>query len=190
VASSWQRIATAVVLAAAAGYAGFLLAPVVAPKPAPPAVAAKTTGQYIPVGLAVGDYPPNFTLEDVHGRMVTLSSLRGHPVWLNFWATWCPWCRTEMPDMEKVHEMYGSRLLIYGIDLQESRATVSRWLAQHGITYDVLLDSTGQVATTYDVSQLPTSIFIAPNGRIIAIHTGELLSVQAMLTLVRQAMGQ
>jgi len=190
VASSWQRIATAVVLAAAAGYAGFLLAPVVAPKHASPTVAAKTTEQYIPVGLAVGDYPPNFTLEDVQGRTITLASLRGHAVWLNFWATWCPWCRTEMPDMEKVHEMYGNRLLIYGIDIQQSRATVTQWLTQHGITYDVLLDTTGQVATTYDVNQLPTSIFIAPNGRITAVHTGAFLSIQDMLPFVRQVTGQ
>lgn len=190
-AASWQKAVTAAVLAAAAGYAGFLLAPMVGPKPVirPTAVAA-TANRSIPVGLQVGDYPPNFTLEDVHGQMVTLSALRGHAVWLNFWATWCPWCRTEMPDMEKIHQMYGSRIDIYGIDIQQPQSTVEPWLVQHGIRYDVLLDTTGQVATNFDVSQLPTSVFIAPDGRITAVHIGALLSVQNMLPLVNQAIAQ
>ncbi len=189
VGSSWQRIVTALVLAAAAGYAGYILAPVVAPhRPSPARVS--TVGRKAPVGLRVGDYPPNFTLEDIHGRTVTLWSLRGHAVWLNFWATWCPWCRTEMPDMERIHQLYGNKITIFGVDLQESQPTVMRWLTAHHITYDVLLDKTGSVATTYDVSQLPVSIFIGADGRITHVQPGALLSVNSMTPYVKQAIAQ
>lgn len=188
--SSWQRILTAIVLAAAAGYAGYILAPVVIPHhPKTPAVASAKL-QQVQVGLKVGDYPPNFTLEDVHGKVVTLANLRGHAVWLNFWATWCPWCKSEMPDMERIHTLYGSKIDIFGVDLQQSQPTVAKWLAAHNIKYDVLLDTTGGVATTYDVSQLPTSVFIGANGRITEVHVGALLSVNSMKPFVNAAIAQ
>ena len=182
-----QRLITWVIVALAAGLAGYLLMPVLAPSPpSSPLPSARTTSA---TGLAVGDRAPNFTLTDIHGRRITLSALRGHAVWLNFWATWCPWCRTEMPDMEQVHRRYGDRILIYGVDIQEPAATVSRYLDQHDITYDVLLDHTGAVATLYDVNALPESVFIAPDGRITAIHTGAFLSVAAMVPYVESAIG-
>ena len=187
---SWQRIVTAVVLAAAAGYAGFLLAPVVFPQAAKTPAAVRPASRHVPVGLKVGDYPPNFTLEDIHGRLVTLSSLRGHAVWLNFWATWCPWCKSEMPDMERIHELYGNKIDIFGVDLQESKPAVMKWLDAHHIHYDVLLDTTGGVATTYDVSKLPTSVFIGADGRITHIQVGALLSVSSMKPLVNAAIAQ
>lgn len=185
-----QRLITWAILALAAGLAGYLLMPVLAPpapsSPSSPLPSARTSAV---TGLAVGDRAPDFTLTDVHGRRVTLSALRGHAVWLNFWATWCPWCRTEMPDMEQVHRRYGDRILIYGVDIQEPQPTVSRYLAAHGITYDVLLDRTGAVATLYDVNALPESVFIGPDGRITAVHTGALLSVAAMVPYVQAAIG-
>ncbi len=187
--SRWQRVTTAGILVAAAAYAGFLLAPVVVPHASPTATLRRGHPAHrVAVGLQAGDYPPNFTLEDIHGHTVTLWDLRGRAVWLNFWATWCPWCRREMPLMERMHQHYGNRIAIYGIDLQESRSTVVRWLAAHGIHYDVLLDTTGGVATAYDVSQLPTSVFIGPDGRITAIHVGALLSPASMVSLIQQAM--
>jgi cytochrome c biogenesis protein CcmG/thiol:disulfide interchange protein DsbE len=185
-----QRLVTWGILALAAGLAGYLLMPVLAPStPSSPTTPLRSAQADTVTGLAVGDRAPDFTLIDVHGRRVTLAALRGHAVWLNFWATWCPWCRTEMPDMEQVHRRYGNKILIYGVDVQESAPTVSRYLSQHGITYDVLLDRTGAVATLYDVNALPESVFIAPDGRIAAVHTGALLSVAAMLPYVRDASG-
>ncbi|MGC8489154.1 MAG: TlpA family protein disulfide reductase [Clostridia bacterium] len=188
--ASWQRILTVLVLAAAAGYAGYILAPVVIPHQVRPSQAGSSAAKHVQVGLKVGDYPPNFTLEDVHGKTVTLWNLRGHAVWLNFWATWCPWCKTEMPDMQRIHALYGSKIDILGVDLQESQPTVVKWLQAHHISYDVLLDTTGGVATTYDVSKLPTSIFIGANGRITHVQIGALLSITSMKPFVNAAIAQ
>lgn len=178
-----RKATTAVIVAAAAAVAGYLIVPVVRPASAAPkthAVSAKT-------GLQVGDYPPNFTLTDIHGKPVTLSSLRGHAVWLNFWATWCPWCRTEMPDMQTIHQQYGNQIKIYGIDVQQTGSTVTGWLQAHGIHYDVLLDKTGQVATNYAVQSLPMSFFIAPDGRIVAVNDGAILNLSTMRGFVNRA---
>jgi peroxiredoxin len=186
----WQRPVTALILAVAVGYAGYLVVPIVKPASIPAAHEARAQHRSPKVGLAVGDLAPNFTLDDIHGHAVTLWALRGHAVWLNFWATWCPWCRREMPDIQKVHVLYGSRIDIYGIDLQESRSTVVRWLAAHHIHYDVLLDASGTVSTTYDVSKLPTSVFIDAHGRITAVYVGALLSVVSMKPYINQALGR
>lgn len=185
-----QKILTILILAMAAGFAGYLLAPMAQAPNQPAHVSLLHSAVASASGLAVGDTPPNFTLQDINGRSVTLSHLRGHAVWINFWATWCPWCKSEMPDMEKMHQQYGNKILIYGIDFQESRKVVDTYLQQHGIHYDVLLDKTGAVATAYDITGLPESIFIAPDGRITAVHLGALLTIGDMKTLINQTLSR
>lgn len=167
------------ILAAAAVLAGYVLAPYVAPPQHGPGRAV--------VGLKVGDVPPNFTLTTVSGHPLTLRSLKGHAVWLNFWATWCVWCKDEMPAMEQIYVRDQGRIRIVGVDVQESRSQVSAFLAAHHISYPVVLDSSGRVSTLYDVTGLPKSIFIAPDGRITAVVTGSLLSAKGMEPMVRQA---
>lgn len=122
------------------------------------------------------------------GQRVRLDALRGRAVWINFWATWCPWCRREMPFMEQIARRYQSRLVVLGVDVQQPASTVRPFLKRYGITYPVALDLSGQVATAYDVSGLPVSVFIAPNGRITAYFPGSLLSERTMVHLVRQAL--
>lgn len=172
----WFTVAILVLAAVAVGY-------VVAPYLLPPPVASGP----VAVGLKVGDRPPNFTLTTVTGRRLTLWSLTGHAVWVNFWATWCVWCKAEMPAMEAIYRQEHGRIDVVGVDVQESRSTVAAFLAAHHITYPVVLDTTGIVSTRYDVTGLPKSIFIAKDGRITAIVTGSLLSARGMEPDVRQA---
>jgi cytochrome c biogenesis protein CcmG/thiol:disulfide interchange protein DsbE len=176
----WQRYLTAVIVAAAVGFSAYLVAPVVFP--------GGTRVQAARVGLNPGDIPPNFTLSTPTGRTVSLRQLRGHAVWINFWATWCPWCRREMGNMESLHRHYGRRLTILGIAVQQSATQVEPFLKTHGITYPVLLDQTGQVATMYDVNALPVSVFVAPDGRITAYYPGSLLNTATMRRLIRQTL--
>jgi cytochrome c biogenesis protein CcmG/thiol:disulfide interchange protein DsbE len=174
-----RRWFTIAILAVAAVLAGYVLAPYVAPPAHRPSRVA--------VGLQVGDYPPNFTLSTVTGQRITLRSLKGHAVWLNFWATWCVWCKAEMPAMEQIYVQEQGRIRIVGVDVQESRSAVSAFLTAHHISYPVVLDSSGRVSTLYDVTALPKSIFIGPDGRITAVVTGSLLSAKGMEPMVRQA---
>jgi cytochrome c biogenesis protein CcmG/thiol:disulfide interchange protein DsbE len=179
----WQRYLTIAIVALAIGFSAYLVAPVVAPgvQATPKAVTAK-------VGLAPGDIPPNFTLPTANGGTVTLSRLRGHAVWINFWATWCPWCQREMGNMERLHEHYGSSLVILGIAVQQSASQVKPFLDARHITYPVLLDQTGAVATSYDVNALPVSVFVAPDGRITAYYPGSLLNTASMKHLIAAAL--
>lgn len=172
----WFTVAILLLAAAAAGY-------VVAPYLSPPTAAEGP----VSVGLKVGDRPPNFTLTTVTGHRLTLWSLTGHAVWVNFWATWCVWCKAEMPAMESIYRQEHGRIDVVGVDVQESPPAVAAFLAAHHITYPVVLDTTGIVSTRYDVTGLPKSIFIAPDGRITAVVTGSLLSAQGMEPDVRQA---
>jgi cytochrome c biogenesis protein CcmG/thiol:disulfide interchange protein DsbE len=179
----WQRVATGVIVALAVGFSAYIVAPLIVQS------APRTTvpGRDV-VGIQAGDLAPNFTLLSVDGRAVSLKSLRGHAVWLNFWATWCPWCRREMPDMERLAAHYGRRLVIVGIDEQQSASVVRAFLAAHHITYPVLLDSTSSLGTRYDVGGLPVSVFIAPDGHITAYYPGSLLGTHEMVSLAKQAM--
>lgn len=83
-----------------------------------------------PVGLYIGQQAPDFTLPSRGGKNVTLSGLRGKPVILNFWATWCPPCRSEMPDFQRIYAEYGGRLHMLGVNLGEDPGTVDRFLGK------------------------------------------------------------
>jgi cytochrome c biogenesis protein CcmG/thiol:disulfide interchange protein DsbE len=174
----WQRWLTWGIVAAAVAFSAYLVVPALMGSASAPAT----------VGLQVGDVPPNFTLPTVTGHRVSLAALSGRAVWINFWATWCPWCRREMPFMQRIAMRYRSRLVVLGVDVQQPAAVVRPFLERHDITYPVALDLSGQVATAYDVSGLPVSVFVAPDGRITAYFPGSLLSERTMMHLVRQAL--
>ena len=179
----WQRVATVVILALAVGFSTYIVGPLLNAG----APAADPTGPGI-VGIKAGDVAPPFTLDGVGGWPTRLRSLRGRAVWLNFWATWCPWCRREMPGMETLSKRFRGRLVVVGIDERESASTLREYLDARGITYRVLLDRTGRVGTRYDVAGLPVSVFIAPDGRITTYYPGSLLGTKTMLSLVNEAM--
>ena len=124
----------------------------------------------------VGALAPDFTLRDVGtGREVSLSDLRGKPVWINFWATWCPPCREEMPEMQTLYEQHrDTGLVIVGVDVQESEDTVSKFTKEVGATWPSLLDPDGDIVDRYFVSALPSHFFVDREGVIRAIHIGGL----------------
>ncbi|MDA8192912.1 MAG: TlpA disulfide reductase family protein [Thermaerobacter sp.] len=191
-----RSAATAVVLAGAVGYAGFLVggaihrpqhvAATVSTSPAAPSSASAVP--QAPSGLQPGDLAPNFTLKTTTGQTVSLASLRGHPVWLNFWATWCTWCQKEIPIVEKFQTAYHGKLDIYGVDVQEPVSKVTPYMVQKKMNYPVLLDSQGAVAAGYGVQGLPTSAFISPTGKIVYIYVGAFLSYAQANVYVQKAL--
>lgn len=130
---------------------------------------------------AVGYPAPDFTLPlatDASGDAeLTLSQIRGRPVILNFWATWCGPCRAEMPMLQKIATSYADDVLILGIDQGESRAVVEGFLTEFGIDFTILLDGTMQVGNRYNILGLPTTFFIDKDGIIRQVYAGELNAV-------------
>ena len=119
------------------------------------------------VGVGIGNQAPDFELEDLEGNQVSLSSLRGSTVMLNFWATWCPPCRMEIPFIEEIHAEWQDRgLVILAVDTGESASTVRNFLQAYDYTTTVLLDTTQTVAQQYNITALPTTYFIDSNGVI------------------------
>ena len=116
---------------------------------------------------------PDFTLPTLDGDEITLSDLRGRPVLINFWATWCPPCRFEMPAMQRVYEQYKDQgFVILAVNYRESADQVKPFVEELGLTFPVLLDETGNVATQYRVIGLPSSYFVDKEGRVQTVQVG------------------
>jgi thiol-disulfide isomerase/thioredoxin len=117
--------------------------------------------------LSEGAQAPDFALEMLEGRTLQLSELRGRKIVLNFWASWCAPCRKEMPDLERVHRQYGDRVTVVGINIQEDRSSVERFLQEVPVSYTIALDPQGVAVRAYRVIAQPATFWIDEHGRIV-----------------------
>ncbi|MFD1360776.1 peroxiredoxin family protein [Lentibacillus salinarum] len=119
------------------------------------------------VGLEVGNIAPDFQLETMEGEQMKLSDLRGQRVMVNFWATWCPPCRAEIPDLQKFYENKDIEILAVNLtDTESNRSDVQEFVADFGMTFPVLLDENTEVANQYQIQPIPSSFMIDSDGRI------------------------
>lgn len=129
----------------------------------------KSEGQ-VAEGIEVGNRAPDFALQTLDGEKIALSDFRGKRVILNIWATWCPPCRAEMPDMQKFYEQYkNERVEIVAVNLTRSERQpehVARFIQEYGITFTVVLDEKGEVSRQYEAQAIPTSYLIDSRGII------------------------
>jgi thiol-disulfide isomerase/thioredoxin len=115
----------------------------------------------------------DFELQDLSGSTRRLSDYRGKVVFLNFWATWCGPCRFEMPSMEKLYRRFKDKgLEIVAVNLQEDRASVQRFVDQYGLSFPVLLDTTGRIGATYGARSIPTTYIVGRDGFVLAGTVG------------------
>ena len=115
----------------------------------------------------------DFKLKDLDGKELSLSDLKGKKVFLNFWATWCPPCKAEMPEIEKLYEeTKDSDLVIVAVEIGEPLSTVKTFIDSNKYSFKVLLDSDQSVASKYNIASIPTSYFIDVNGNIISKNVG------------------
>ena len=124
-------------------------------------------------GLAIGNMAPDFELTTLEGETAKLSDYRGQIVFINFWATWCPPCRAEMPDMEKLYQ--DMDLEILAINLTESERDeegVAAFVKDFGLTFPIPMDVNSEVADAYQVQAYPTSYMIDSSGRIQFVARG------------------
>lgn len=118
-------------------------------------------------GKVVGKVAPDFTITTFDGGKLTLSELRGKVVLLNFWASWCPPCRAEAPNMEGVWQDYRDQGVIFvGVDIQDTESEARDFLQQFNITYPNGPDPTGRIARDYGITNIPTSVFVSRQGVI------------------------
>jgi cytochrome c biogenesis protein CcmG/thiol:disulfide interchange protein DsbE len=123
----------------------------------------------------VGSPAPDFALKTTDGQAVSLGSLKGHPVLLNFWASWCGPCKQEIPFLEDVATdpaRLAGGLEMVAVNVQETAQTVSDFQETSGMTYRVLLDPKGQVANLYNIKGIPTTYFIDKDGIIRYVKMG------------------
>ncbi len=121
---------------------------------------------------------PDFELENLTGEITHLSNYQGKVVVLNFWATWCGPCTDEMPFFQEIYENYASEIAVLAVNNQETVDKVSPFVEELGLTYEILMDNDGGVATQYQVIGFPTTYFIDPNGIIKYLHVGVLTEEQ------------
>ncbi|WP_404458097.1 TlpA family protein disulfide reductase [Oceanobacillus kapialis] len=120
-----------------------------------------------PLGVNVGDQAPDFNLQTLDGESVKLSDYKGERVIVNFWTTWCPPCRTEMPDMQRFFEDNDPIILAVNLtDTEVSQQTVKEFVKEYGLTFPVLLDDQAKVSALYRIQPIPTTYFIDANGKI------------------------
>ena len=131
----------------------------------------------------VGKLAPGFQLPDLDGKTVSLSELRGGPVMLNFWATWCEPCRSEMPYIQEIYDdraWLDKGLVILAIDIGESQATAEDFMRSRNLSFPVLLDTNQEVALNYNIRVIPTTFLVDKEGIIRVMKRGAFPSKAAI----------
>ena len=126
--------------------------------------------------LMVGRPSPLFDLERLEGGRLTLGQFRGRPVLINFWASWCKPCRTEMPELINAWHANAGAMEFLAVNLtdQEKRADVTRFVDELAVPFPVLLDVRGKVRELYSLVLLPTTVFVDSGGMVRIVHSGPL----------------
>lgn len=136
---------------------------------------------------------PDFTVTDVGGNRVSTADLSGKPVILNFWATWCPPCRSELPAFDKLYRQYGNEVSFMMIDLtdgyRETVEGVKKFISENGYTFPVYYDTEGSAAEAYNVSSIPFTVAVGRNGNIVGTHLGAMseAALEKLIKTVKEA---
>ena len=116
---------------------------------------------------------PDFQLQDLNGQTISLSDFQGKPVLLNFWATWCKPCVSEMPYLQEINDEWSSKgLVLIAINVGDSTSEVEEFMQNHNLSLPVLLDTKQVVSQRYSIRYFPTSFLIDKDGIIQAAKIG------------------
>lgn len=133
------------------------------------------------VGAEIG----NFTLSDIHGKVVQLSDYKGKPVLINAWATWCPPCKAEMPLLNQYYKAHAAQgFVLLAVNAGDSQAQAESFANDYGLTFPVLLDPGTRLLNQMAINSFPTSILLGKDGKVAAIHSGMFTteSIEAEIT--------
>lgn len=139
----------------------------VAPAPTSTAAPAPTPVKILPRGTKETGKAHDFEIETFDGEMLKLSDMEGKVVVLNFWASWCPPCRWEMPFFEEMHQEYKDQdVLFLGVAISDTLENARGFAESVGVTYPIGLDTTNEIGRNYKVVSLPTTFFIGRDGSV------------------------
>ena len=178
---SWQqriresRLGSLLVLAVTAAIVmggAYLVDRPAAAAPGVSAVAVKDSGGAAPT---IGRPAPDFTATTVDGKQVSLSSYKGHPVWLTFGASWCSACQAEAPDIQGAYQKFkAAGAIVLSISISEDSPTVLDYRNRVGLTYPMIADPNSNISSAYRVSSIPAHFFIDSSGVLRSIKAGGL----------------
>jgi peroxiredoxin len=125
--------------------------------------------------VAVGTLAPDFALVDMQGNKHRLSDYRGQGVFLNFWGTWCPPCKKEMPYINNQYHQYKDKgVQVLTVDIQESELVVNQFAERLKLDFPIMIDTDKEVMSTYGIDLLPATFLIDKDGKVVKYYTGEL----------------
>jgi len=125
--------------------------------------------------VGTGITAPDFTLPTLNGTDITLSHIiQDKPVILDFWTSWCPNCRRDMPRLNALSEKYHNQVEVIGVNLQESPTTVQGFIQSAAITYPIAFDTDGAVARLYGIQYTNTHVLINTQGSIVKVILGDI----------------
>lgn len=154
--------------------AGLLLWGGLSGKQAPSAGTA-SVNDALSANSAKANPAPDFTLSKLGGGTITLSEFRGKkPVVVDFWASWCPNCRRDMPNLNRFYEKYKDRVEVIGVNLQEKESTVKNFIASRGISFPIALDPSGHASNAFGIQYTNTHFLIDINGNLVRTIPGDI----------------
>lgn len=135
--------------------------------------ALAVTSLGIPSAGASASLAPSFALPSRSGDTVSLAQLKGKVVMLNFWASWCGPCRQEMPLLDQMHKRYSALgFTLVGVNVDANSKDAEDWLSKTPVSFPVLFDRESKVSKLYDVSAMPSTVFIDRQGNVRYLHRG------------------
>jgi peroxiredoxin len=125
--------------------------------------------------VSEGNVAPEFVLNSINDEKVKLSNIKKDVVIINFWATWCDYCKREMPAFETVYGKYKDKNIeIISINLQESNNDVNKFIKEYNLTFPVVIDADGEVSKKYKITTVPTTYLLDSKGKVIKKNVGEM----------------
>lgn len=116
---------------------------------------------------------PDFTLPGKNGETISLSKLKGQVVMLNFWASWCGPCRTEMPLMDQIYKKYSAAgFVLLGVNVDTDSSDAQKFLSKVPVSFPIAYDRDSKVSKLYQVAAMPSTVFIDRKGNVRALHRG------------------
>lgn len=116
---------------------------------------------------------PDFSLPGKNGEAIALSKLKGQVVMLNFWASWCGPCRTEMPLMDQIYKKYNAAgFVLLGVNVDTDSTDAQKFLSQVSVSFPIAYDRENKVSKVYEVAAMPSTVFIDRKGNVRALHRG------------------
>lgn len=152
------------------------------------AFATRESGNQAGAGAPGGSAPDVVLTDFKDGRRFTLAEYRGEPLVLNFWASWCPPCVAEMPDIEKVHQDLKDEVVFVGVNQRDSHDAAARLVKETGVTYRLASDPDGKVFDAFGAAGMPLTVFIDEDGRVQETIAGQ-LSEDLLRDFIRRHLG-